>query len=97
MTISVNSPIVQIFLNWILKKKNKTDHQYQFKCNTYKQNLPLPSHQKFSNTIPYGPHLSELAVRAKGRWKQRACPGLSQSSPLQVGDQLPTWEEGWGQ
>lgn len=89
MTISVNSAIVQLFLNWILKKnkqKNKPYHRYQFKCNTCEQ-----------NHIPYGPHLSELAVRAKGRWKRRAYPGLSQSSPLQSGDQLPTWEEGWGQ
>lgn len=55
-------------------------------------------HIKSSQThgIPYGPHLSELAARAKGMWNPRACPGLSQSAPLQIGGQLPTWEEGSG-
>lgn len=47
--------------------------------------------------IPYGPHLSELASRAKGTWNLRACPGLNQSAPPRTGGQLPTWEEGWGQ
>jgi len=47
--------------------------------------------------IPYGTHLFELVVRARETWNLRACPGLSQSVPLQIGGQLPTWEEGWGQ
>lgn len=66
--------------------------------STYKQNLLLPSLQKFlTHNIPYEPYLSELAVRATGMWNLRACQGLNQYAPLQIGGQLPTWEEDWVQ